>query len=332
MRGTTVVGGPPSRVRRGPAVDDPVSGGRRARARPCMIAVGGSADTGRDGRRIGRLRSGFSRLAARPARPGSPARVLRGLHLGRPDRNSTGSDHTRRRTAPRAAPPRRTRCTRCCVMPTPSHAAHWTAGMRRRAGCADMHTSCDLRASRRTHLFVGIFARSPSDAPGPQITPSLRVARDRRTRSVRGTPAAPARVSAWFSSARKCPAPGHAARDQPGLGGPRAPDVQRARPVAPDHPALPPQHQARRGDPVAGGGARRVVLEVDRRAGAVVLDHRVAGGGVGEHPLVLAQRLGVVRVEPAAPAAQRAVQEVPAGRRRSAAPAGRRGWMRKNQW
>ena len=43
---------------------------------------------------------------------------------------------------------------------------------------------------------------------------------------------------------------------------------------------------------------------------AVVLDHRVPGVGVDEHALVGPQRLGVVRVQARAPAAEAAVQEV----------------------
>ena len=102
----------------------------------------------------------------------------------------------------------------------------------------------------------------------------------------------------------------HMAADERGVGGERAPDLERARRVAPDHPALSPQHQARRGDPLTGGRAGGVVFQVDRRPGPVVLDHRVPCGGVGEDALVLAQRLRRLGVQPAAPAVQRAVQEV----------------------
>ena len=112
----------------------------------------------------------------------------------------------------------------------------------------------------------------------------------------------------------------------------RAPQRERIVEAA-DDAARAPQHEQLAGDLLAGGARRAVVLEVDRRRGAVVLARGVDRVGAAEAALVLGERFrlderqAVGRPTRRASSAGRSAGSPPIIRSGSGA-----GWIRKNQW
>ena len=218
---------------------------------------------------------------------------------------STG---TPRRRASRRTSRSRRRASRGCATwwPTasgsPSSRARWPRRRDRRSPCtrSRLHRSCGRSGSCTAHRWA---------LPPPRAARSYWSAPPRKpSEQVQG-------LGGPLLHEEVPGVDGRAAH----VGGPLAPDVERVlRPPA-DHAVLAPDDQGGHLDLAVDVGA--VVLQVDRRARPVVLQHRVPGVGVGEAALVLGQRLRCEHRRGRCPTRRAGRAGSRSGRRRSAAPA-----------